>query len=270
MTVDQLSDTFDDPELEQAFRVLETESHTLDPTTVMTGGRRRRRRRRVLATSGAALATAAVSAMALVAASLDDPGEPPVAQQPAAATTPALRTIPDGEWVKMSRTQWFRFRDGVGTSSDRPKDPMTDDVTKVPEPRRTQLLEFQRREKAAREQARQRGWDGPMLSSKGARAWHEIYVRGDVRRVVLTVTGDYGRFQYEAGLFRLAGLPGWVYAYAEFPSPSPVVADLAIEKIDVKVDAYGADGQRILRCGYNPRPTTKADAGNALPPCDQG
>lgn len=273
MSVDQIQDNFDDPELEQAFRQAEAESHTLDPAKVVAGGRRRRFRHRVLAAGSAALATAAVTAVALVADSLGQAAEPPVSQQSVMQAAPEPETIPNDKWVKVSKNQWFKFSDGVGRLSNGPIDFMGDDVTNYPPAQRAQVLERWRQQKARVEEARKEGWVGPDLgsgtagtqkagaSAEGTTVRSSLYIGADVRRVVVSVSGDYGDFRYDARVFRLAGLPGWVFATAEFPPPSPIHPIYsAVDSMRVKVDAYGADGQRILRCGYTPVPDEPAAA----------
>lgn len=264
MSVQQIPDDFDDPQLEQAFQQAEAESHMLDPAKVVARARRRRRRHRILATGSAVLATAAVSATALVASSLNQAAEPPAAQQSAA---PQPEVIPNDKWVKVSQNQWFKFTDGEGYLSDQPTNLVSDDVSNLPPEQRARAVERRNQHKGRLEEMRKQGWMRPDLSSgtpgtskiggpvKGTTVRSSIYIGADVRRVVVSVTGDYGDFRYDARVFRLAGLPGWVLAHAEFPPPSPVdPVHGAVGAMLVKIDAYGADGQRLLRCGYTPAP----------------
>lgn len=235
-----------------------------------------------MAAGSTALAAAAVTAVALVANSLGQAAEPPVSQQSATQAAPEPETIPNDKWVQVSKNQWFKFSDGNGHVSTLPVDFMGDDITKYPPARRAQVLERWRQQKAELEEVRKQGWVGPDLSSaapgdqkvgasvKGTTVRSSLYIGADVRRVVVSVTGDYGDFRYDAQVFRLAGLPGWVFATAEFPPPSPVHPVYgAVERMGVKIDAYGADGRRLLRCGYAPAPEDTVSL-QAKKPCEKG
>lgn len=217
--------------LHETFKDLEADARALDPDRVLAGARRRRRRRNAL-TGAASLGVAAVTVASFALAGAIGPGEDaPVAGQIAAAPP----VIADRTWYRLFEGRWIHTS---GTSWRIGDPPGTKEWTGV-------ANTLTRKDLA-------RGWVGPGSGGRGDSMQTEAFVKGDVRRVVLQVEGDSGVFRHEAKVYRLAGVPGWVLAYAEYPAPGPVDSHGAVGKLYVGLDAYDAAGRRVLHCDPPP------------------
>lgn len=253
MSLDQNPHGFDDLELEQAFHRLEAESHTLNPASVIAGGRRRRVRHRIAVAGGAALATVVVMTGITMVVASDDAREPTVAQQPSAVEAKPLPRIADDQWFKLSARQWFRHSHNKWRFGNAP------DTKKWLDRDTIQAADLSR------------GWVGPSTSGVGARLESATFIRGEVQRVVYLVKGDNGVFRHDARIYRLAAMPGWVLAYAEYGAPGPVSEQGVVENLQVGLEAFAADGRRLLHCDHDRPPvTSKAEAAARPPLCTAG
>ncbi|ADB31517.1 hypothetical protein Kfla_2443 [Kribbella flavida DSM 17836] len=251
MSLDQRPSDFDDAELEQAFRRLEAESVSLDSATVVAGGRRRRVRHRIAVGGAAAAATVAVVAGTVAIVPSDRGTEPAIAQQPVTVDAVEAAPVPviaANQWFKVSAHRWFRHDRTRWQATGAPASETWVHAAVV---------------KAAE---RSRGWVGPATSGVGRNLESSMLIRGEVQRAVYTVKGDHGTFKHEARVYRLAAMPGWTLAHAEYGAPGPVSKQGLVENLAVGLDAYAADGSRLLHCAYNRPPVKSKAAAIARPP----
>jgi hypothetical protein len=217
MNTDTLHDTFKD---------LEADARALDPDRVLAAARRRRRRRTAL-TSVASLGVAAVTVTSFaLAGTFGSADDAQVAGSPAAPVDEPP-VIGDNTWYQLSESRWVRTTKSAVQLADKPERSAWTGFTNW-----------------RNESSLARGWSIP----RDQDSWETVSaLRHDVRRVVIHVGVGEQVTQHEAKIYRLASVPGWRLAYVEYP-----VELRTGDTVSIAVDAYGADGKRLMHCPARP------------------
>lgn len=207
---------------------------------VVRRGRRRSRIRRTATVTATAVATGALVATGAVLVEGAQPAtgrDAPVAGRPAAVTA-VPPVIADDTWVRLADNAWFRIgaggpgHYGLGAAgvhavvTDRPREydgkgPFFGWAIENDRPRK-----------------------GYLMDHIGRDTLRELAImRGDIRSAEFTVKGANGTVHARAKIYRLATLPGWVLAVSD-PFQRPQGHSVK----EQTVNAYGANGDRLLQC----------------------